>query len=260
MTRRTIVGKNPNGWIPEQQITVEEALRSYTVNNAYAMFRENEIGKIAPGMLADMVVSPMTSPNLGGLSPAKVLVESKGGVLPDSTTAGMSNAAVKKATGRDWSEGVKVLDAVKAAAKNHREIAQYVSSIGTPDWWSQMVTVGYERIRDCAIADSAAMVATKRTKAARSRRRYRSFSTRLRSRASARAGCPARSRFEERHRTSGCACAWKMTRFSRSTSSPKGDAKSAVAVQHSKLADKPTAEKMKSWWGERFDALAEVSG
>ena len=56
VTRRTIDGKNPNGWIPEQKITVEEALRSYTVNNAFAMYRENDLGRIAPGMLADMAV------------------------------------------------------------------------------------------------------------------------------------------------------------------------------------------------------------
>ena len=56
VTRRTIDGKNPSGWIPEQKITVEEALRCYTANNAYAMFREKEIGKIAPGMLADIAV------------------------------------------------------------------------------------------------------------------------------------------------------------------------------------------------------------
>ena len=56
VTRRTIDGKNPNGWIPEQKITVEEALRCYTANNAYAMFRENEIGEIAPGMFADIAV------------------------------------------------------------------------------------------------------------------------------------------------------------------------------------------------------------
>ncbi|HEX6161383.1 MAG TPA: amidohydrolase family protein, partial [Thermoanaerobaculia bacterium] len=43
-------------WVPEQRVTVEEALRCYTVNNAYAMFAEHEIGRIAPGMLADIVV------------------------------------------------------------------------------------------------------------------------------------------------------------------------------------------------------------
>lgn len=56
VTRRTIDGRHPDGWIPEQKITVEEALRCYSSNNAYAMFAEHEIGRIAPGMLADVVV------------------------------------------------------------------------------------------------------------------------------------------------------------------------------------------------------------
>jgi len=47
---------NLRGWFPEQTIAVEEALRCYTVNNAYALFRENEIGRIAPGMFADIAV------------------------------------------------------------------------------------------------------------------------------------------------------------------------------------------------------------
>src|SRR5436309_514192 len=61
--------------------------------------------------------------------------------------AGMSDASVEKQTGRDWAKWVTTLDAVRAAEKPHREIAAYVSSLGTPDWWSQTVTVGYERIR-----------------------------------------------------------------------------------------------------------------
>ena len=69
VTRRTIDGKNPGGWIPEQKITVEEALRAYTVNNAYAMFREAEIGKIAPGMLADVAV---LSDDLFTIPPEKI--------------------------------------------------------------------------------------------------------------------------------------------------------------------------------------------
>ena len=69
VTRRTIDGRNPNGWIPAQKITVEEALRSYTVNNAYAMFRENEIGKIAPGMRADLAV---LSDDLFTIAPEKI--------------------------------------------------------------------------------------------------------------------------------------------------------------------------------------------
>lgn len=56
VTRRTLDDKNPGGWVPEQKIGVEEALRAYTVNAAYAAFREDELGSIAPGRLADLVV------------------------------------------------------------------------------------------------------------------------------------------------------------------------------------------------------------
>src|SRR5438105_3811957 len=56
VTRRTLDGKNPNGWIPEQKISVEEAVRAYTVGSAYAEFQENEKGTIAPGKLADLVI------------------------------------------------------------------------------------------------------------------------------------------------------------------------------------------------------------
>ncbi len=56
VTRRTIDGKNPAGWFPEQKITAEEALRAYTTSAAYAAFEENEKGTLAPGRLADFVI------------------------------------------------------------------------------------------------------------------------------------------------------------------------------------------------------------
>src|SRR5207237_809469 len=56
VTRRTLDGKHPNGWIPEQKISVEEAVRAYTVGSAFAEFQENEKGTIAPGKLADLVI------------------------------------------------------------------------------------------------------------------------------------------------------------------------------------------------------------
>jgi predicted amidohydrolase YtcJ len=56
VTRRTLDGKNPLGWIPEQKISVEEAVRAYTVGSAYAEFTEKDKGTIAPGKLADMVI------------------------------------------------------------------------------------------------------------------------------------------------------------------------------------------------------------
>jgi hypothetical protein len=56
VTRATLDGKHPNGWVPEERITVEEAVRAYTSGSAYAAFEENEKGTIAPGKLADLVV------------------------------------------------------------------------------------------------------------------------------------------------------------------------------------------------------------
>jgi predicted amidohydrolase YtcJ len=49
-------GKNPNGWIPEQKITVEEAVRAYTVGSAYAEFADQVKGTLTPGKLADVVI------------------------------------------------------------------------------------------------------------------------------------------------------------------------------------------------------------
>ncbi len=56
VTRRTLDGKNPDGWVPEQKITVEEALKAYTINAAYASFEEDLKGSLEPGKLADFVV------------------------------------------------------------------------------------------------------------------------------------------------------------------------------------------------------------
>jgi len=56
VTRKTLDGKNPNGWFPEQKITVEEAVRAYTVWGAYAEFAEAVKGSLEVGKFADLVV------------------------------------------------------------------------------------------------------------------------------------------------------------------------------------------------------------
>ena len=56
VNRRTINGKPPEGWVPEQRISIAEALQAYTVNAAYASFDEKNKGVLAPGMLADLVM------------------------------------------------------------------------------------------------------------------------------------------------------------------------------------------------------------
>mgnify|MGYP001190378879 CR=1 FL=1 len=81
VTRQTLDGKNPDGWVPEQKISVEEALKSYTIRAAYASFEENIKGSIKSGKLADFVI---LDKNLFEINPAairnvKILRTSVGG-------------------------------------------------------------------------------------------------------------------------------------------------------------------------------------
>ena len=56
VTRRTLDDRHPDGWVPEQKITVEQALRAHTSGAAKAGFMERDVGTLAPGMLADLVL------------------------------------------------------------------------------------------------------------------------------------------------------------------------------------------------------------
>src|SRR4051812_36211102 len=56
VTRATLDGKNPGGWIPEEKITLPEAIEAYTMGAAFAEFQDNEKGSITPGKLADMII------------------------------------------------------------------------------------------------------------------------------------------------------------------------------------------------------------
>jgi predicted amidohydrolase YtcJ len=69
VARQTLDGKNPDGWVPQEKITVEEALRCYTAANAYAGFQEPSLGKLAVGMWADFTV---LSENLLKIAPEKI--------------------------------------------------------------------------------------------------------------------------------------------------------------------------------------------
>jgi hypothetical protein len=69
VTRATLDGKNPNGWFPEQKLTVPETVEAYTMGSAYAEFQDNEKGSITPGKLADMV---LLSDDIFTIAPAKI--------------------------------------------------------------------------------------------------------------------------------------------------------------------------------------------
>jgi len=56
VTRRTLDEKNPEGWVPAQKIPLEEAIKGFTCNGAFAEFADASKGSIEPGKLADFVV------------------------------------------------------------------------------------------------------------------------------------------------------------------------------------------------------------
>lgn len=56
VTRQTLDDKHPDGWVPEQKITLEEAIRAFTVGSAYAEFQDQVKGSLTPGKLADLVL------------------------------------------------------------------------------------------------------------------------------------------------------------------------------------------------------------
>ena len=80
VTRRTLDDKNPGGWVPEQKITLGEALRAYTYGNAWATFNEQKWGTLAQGRYADVVVLDR--------DPFAVPAESLGTVKPRYTISG----------------------------------------------------------------------------------------------------------------------------------------------------------------------------
>jgi predicted amidohydrolase YtcJ len=69
VTRATLDGKNPDGWFPEQKLTVPESVEAYTMGSAYAEFQDKEKGSITPGKLADMV---LLSDDIFSIDPSKI--------------------------------------------------------------------------------------------------------------------------------------------------------------------------------------------
>jgi predicted amidohydrolase YtcJ len=69
VTRATLDGNHPDGWFPEQKLTVAEAVEAYTMGSAYAEFQEKEKGSISAGKLADMV---LLSDDIFSIAPEKI--------------------------------------------------------------------------------------------------------------------------------------------------------------------------------------------
>jgi hypothetical protein len=174
--------------------------------------------------------------------------------------AGWSDDLMKAKTGCDWDRWVKALDYVKAHEWSHRDIARYIhEKYKVPGWWTQTVTVGYERIKGLrAIGqrrDGAYEANKSRTYPVPLARLYRGFSDK-RNRAKWLPGVDLTVRTATKDKS--MRITWPDGTSVVVGFLSKGNGKSSVQVQHGKLPDKATADRMKAFWGERLGALAEM--
>ena len=174
--------------------------------------------------------------------------------------AGMSDAVIKERTGCTWERWVKALDHKGADKMSHREIALLVSEkYKVPSWWTQTVTVGYERIKGLRARGQRRDGSYEATKS-------RTFNVPVTTLFTAWKDANIRKRWlgdvAVKVRT---ATAPKSMRLGWSDGTiiavgfyPKSKSKSSVAVQHTKLPDRQTADGLKKYWSERLDALSEA--
>ena len=232
--------------------------RMLKTGEAYTAARANLLRRPAasPTISAPAVTEPQLPSTderrrVGSVAPLKI---------DFAKLAGMSDAAIKKATGCDWAKWAFCLDYVGAQDWSHRAIADYVhTTYKLKDWWAQSVTVGYERIKGLrAIGqrrDGGFEANRTKTVSAPAAAVFRAFAH-------------ARVR---KHWLSGVSLAVRKVTPDRSLRmkwddgtpvevwlTAKGAKKTSVQVQHRKLSGQGDAEERKRYWGERLDALAEV--
>ena len=174
--------------------------------------------------------------------------------------AGIKDATIRAKTGCTWDRWVWVLDQEGAHEWSHRAIAEHVQRrYRTPMWWTQAVTVGYERIkglRQVGQRRGGQFEAGKsRTVAAPVGRVYRAFrDARTRRRWLGEMELTVRTAIPEK----SMRITWPDRTLVEWYFVPKGDARCQVVVQHGKLPDRNAAERMKVWWGERLVALERL--
>jgi hypothetical protein len=174
--------------------------------------------------------------------------------------AGTSDATIKAKTGCTWESWVHALDRLGAEQMTHREVATLVNTkYKIPGWWSQTVTVGYERIKGLRARGQRRDGTYEATKS-------RTFNVPVTVLFDAWADAKMRRRWLNgatvKVRTATSPKSMRLDWTDRSIIAvgfaAKGKSKSSVAVQHEKLPDRDTAERIKQYWSDRLDALGEV--
>ena len=174
--------------------------------------------------------------------------------------AGMSDAAVKRKTGRDWAGWVEVLDQHDAHRLAHREIAALLGKrYELPGWWCQTVTVGYERIR--GLRDTG-----QRREGGYDANKSRTFPVPVAALYDAFSQKRRRQLWLDADVTVTTSTRLKSVRMKwladdtrvHAYFTDKGSGKSQVAIQHVGLASKKAMEAAKKAWDQRLKRLMEL--
>jgi len=188
------------------------------------------------------------------------LVKKEQAPAPDyAALAGLSDESVKKATGRTWTKWVALLDKADAKKMSHPALTKHIrEAYDTPSWWTQMVAVGYERIRGLRAQGQQRSgdwsISKSKTVGVPLAKLYAAFNAR------GRAKWLPGVKLTVRGATPN-----KSMRLRWEDGSPidvgfmsKGDVKSQVALEHRKLASKAEADRIRAFWTERLNALAAM--
>lgn len=173
-------------------------------------------------------------------------------------TAGIGDQALKKATGRSWNQWFDILDSAGAMTLPHSKIAELLHrEHDCGDWWSQMVTVGYEQARGLRKKHQVPggySISKSKTIAAPVAKLFSAWKL-AKKRQSWLDDASFTIRKSTPNKTLRIAWGDGETRV-EVMFYPKDASKTQVVVQHSKLADAKAALRMKSYWGKTLDRLS----
>jgi uncharacterized protein YndB with AHSA1/START domain len=176
----------------------------------------------------------------------------------DRKIAGMTNAAVEKATGKSWQQWFAVLDKANATRLTHKEIAAILrEKHNLSMWWSQMITVGYEQergMRKVHQQPEGFEISKSKTLNLSALKAFKAWNDKR-----------ARDKWLGKDITIRKATPGKSMRITWSDARTrvdvnfyeKGKNKCQVSVQHTRLSSAAQAEKMKKYWAAALISLAE---
>jgi hypothetical protein len=180
--------------------------------------------------------------------------------LDYANLAGISDVVIKAKTGCTWERWVRALDHVEANTWPHREIARYIhEKYRTPSWWTQTVTVGYERIKGLRTIgqsrDGGFNANKSRTYGVPLPRLYRAFrDKRARAEWLPEIDLVVRTATRDKY----LRITWPDGTSVDAGFLRKGPGKSQVAIAHRDFPDKAAAQRGKQFWAERLDALGSL--